>query len=227
MVYLQRQKQPQNCWMEIFPSDSHRLYSHEIIRTRKTKKLWSIEQVVAFTVLPHYFKDCTMHVQCNKTRQEEVNEWENTQTDTRKCEQRSLSVIDLLSGSQPNNGRALTRHHPLPLWFELGHYVWYFGKSKIECRFMIEQLRRWWWWWVICRIREHMGGTCPLVQEREGPQWCPSLFPSPILSTLETEIPPAYHWHWCDSWHISNMWIWHTLQINVVTFADVKLEIVN
>ena len=42
-------------------------------------------------------------------------------------------------------------------------------------------LSRWWWLWVICRIREHMGGTCPLVQERgRGLNDVPHYFPDPF-----------------------------------------------
>ena len=69
---------------------------------------------------------------------------------------------------------------------------------------------------------------------RRVPQLCPLII-SPrahdsthLPSVLN--IPPAHHkhtQHWCDSRHISNMWFCHTLQTNVVTFADVKLEMVN
>ena len=74
-----------------------------------------------------------------------------------------------------------------------------------------------WCWWVICRIREHMRGTCPFLNNVPGsPNNVPSLFPGDpfwvLLLDPSPKLPPAHHNHWCDSWHISNMWTRHNVK---------------
>ena len=49
----------------------------------------------------------------------EVKEGKHTNRRDRKCEPRPLNIIDLLSVSQPNNGRALTRQNTIHVHFDL------------------------------------------------------------------------------------------------------------
>ena len=212
MVYLQHQEQPQNYWMISF--DIYTVPPKS--RSSRQGKQPNFESLHKLTVSQWLFFSSQYALHVQKTWQREVNEWENTQTDARKCEQRSLHIIDLLSVSQPNNGRALTRHrHPLPLWFLTGTLtnfeIFWDVKNWMSvhdwaggggCGSYAESENTW-------------GAHAPWYKREGGASMMSLIISRTHSTTLGSQIPPAYHKQPALMWQLA-----HFKYVNPAHFAN-------